>query len=230
LKKLKETNNPKAVDMKNKKLEMTLEKIEGFETPDAAYEQYKTPAAVAAPFLHLAYMSGDIENKTVYDFGCGTGILAIGAALLGAKKVMGFDIDKKAVICAVQNKKRIEKEMEKELPIEFVQTDISEISDKIVSKELETADAVLMNPPFGAQEKGNDRPFLKAACDAGNVIYSIHNKGSYDFIEKFIKPAVITNCFITDFPIRKTFEFHKKESQTIQVEIYRIETSANSRS
>jgi putative methylase len=216
----------KAIGMKNKKLEMALEKIEGFETPDAAYEQYKTPAAVAAPFLHLAYMSGDIENKTIYDFGCGTGILAIGAALLGAKKVVGFDIDKNAIVCADQNKTR----MEKELPVEFVQADISSLSDKIASKELEPADVVLMNPPFGAQEKGNDRPFLKAACDAGRVIYSIHNKGSYDFIEKYIKPAVITNCFIADFPIKKTFDFHKKESQTIQVEIYRIETSADGKS
>ena len=212
--------------MKNKKLEMVLEKIEGFETPDAAYEQYKTPAVVAAPFLHLAYMSGDIENKTIYDFGCGTGILSIGAALLGAKKVIGFDIDQTAINCADQNKKR----MEEDLSIEFVQADISAISDKIASNELEIADVVLMNPPFGAQEKGNDRPFLKAACDAGRIIYSIHNKGSYDFIEKFIKPAVITNCFITDFPIRKTFDFHKKESQTIQVEIYRIDTSSDSRS
>ena len=211
--------------MKNKTLEMALEKIEGFEAPDVVLEQYKTPAAVAAPFLHLAYMSGDIEEKVVYDFGCGTGILAIGAALLGARRAVGFDIDNAAVLSAEQNKKK----MGEDLPVDFEAADISAVSDKIISGELEAADTVLMNPPFGAQEKGSDRPFLKAACGAGKVVYSIHNKGSYDFIEKFIRPAVITDCFAAEFPIRKTFDFHKKESQMIPVEIYRIDTSAGSR-
>jgi len=81
-----------------------------------------------------------------------------------------------------------------------------------------------MNPPFGAQKKGQDRPFLTAALKAGGTVYSIHNKGSRAFIEKFIKPAVITNCFITDFPIRRTFDFHKKDIQTFDVEIYRIDS------
>jgi len=89
--------------MKLRKLEIALEKVEGFETPNVNYEQYKTPATVAAPFLHLAFMSGDIEGKTVYDLGCGTGILSIGAALLGAKEVIGFDIDDGAVSNAVKN-------------------------------------------------------------------------------------------------------------------------------
>jgi Predicted RNA methylase len=55
--------------MKLRKLEIALEKIEGFESPNVHFEQYKTPAIVAAPFLHLAFMSGDISGKTVYDFG-----------------------------------------------------------------------------------------------------------------------------------------------------------------
>ena len=33
----------------------------------------------------------DLKNKTVIDYGCGSGILAIAAALLGAKKVVGVD-------------------------------------------------------------------------------------------------------------------------------------------
>jgi len=212
--------------MKLRKLEMALEKIEGFETPNIHYEQYKTPAVVAAPFLHMAFMNGEIEGKTVYDLGCGTGMLSIGAVLLGAKEVIGFDADQNAIADAEKNARRMaEKIEEKEIneSVRFILSDVADISKMIESGTLKRADTVIMNPPFGAQEKGNDRPFLDAAIAAGNIVYSIHNKGSRAFIEKYIKPAVITDCFITDFPIRKTYDFHKKEIQSIDVEIYRID-------
>ena len=48
--------------------------------------------------LYHALMKGDIEGKTVCDLGCGTGVLAIGAALLGADRVKGVDSDPKAVV------------------------------------------------------------------------------------------------------------------------------------
>ncbi|WNY27457.1 METTL5 family protein [Methanolapillus ohkumae] len=205
--------------MKLKKLEMALEKAEGFVAPSLALEQYKTPAPLAASFLHMAYMSGDIEDKTVYDFGCGTGILSIGAALLSARQVTGFDIDKNAVVSAIKNAENLKAGD----CVSFLEADVSDIPEWILSKKLERADTIVMNPPFGAQEKGNDRPFLKAAVAAGNIVYSIHNKGSRSFIEKFIRPATITDCFKAEFPIRKTFDFHQKEIETIDVEIYRIE-------
>ena len=214
--------------MKLRKLEIALEKIEGFESPNVFFEQYKTPATVAAPFLHMAFMSGDIFGKTVYDFGCGTGILSLGAALLGAEEVIGFDIDAGAVQTAEKNAALFQADIEDaggNSAVRFVCSDVSDIPARIAADELKRADTVLMNPPFGAQEKGNDRPFLDAAIAAGAVIYSIHNKGSRGFVEKYIKPAVVTDCFITDFPIKKTFDFHKKEVQTIQVEIFRIEAS-----
>ncbi|HPA98516.1 MAG TPA: 50S ribosomal protein L11 methyltransferase, partial [Methanothrix sp.] len=71
--------------MKKKQLEMILERLEGFGRPSFQREQYATPATVAAEMLFLAAMHDDLE--TVCDLGCGTGILAIGAALLGARAV-----------------------------------------------------------------------------------------------------------------------------------------------
>jgi putative methylase len=210
--------------MKLRKLEIALEKVEGFIAPNVNFEQYKTPATLAAPFLHMAFLSGDIEGKTVYDLGCGTGILSIGAAILGANSVTGFDIDAAAVSSAEKNTSGMAEILEiSETDIYFVVSDVSKIPEMIASGELKQADTILMNPPFGAQEKGNDRPFLDAALASGTVVYSIHNKGSRAFIEKYIKPAVVTNCFIAEFPIQRTFDFHKKEIQTIGVEIYRIE-------
>jgi ribosomal protein L11 methyltransferase len=42
-------------------------------------------------------------GKRVLDYGCGTGILAIAAAKLGASEVVGVDNDEEAIICAREN-------------------------------------------------------------------------------------------------------------------------------
>lgn len=187
---------------------MLLEQVSGFKSPKPSKEQYATPATVAAELLHFAFMRGDITD-TVYDLGCGSGILAIGAKLLGAEKVIGFDDDTDALEIARANADRLG------VDVEFVCSSINEVSGK--------AHTVVMNPPFGAQVKGNDRPFLRKALEVSSVVYSIHNAGSAEFIKKFISPSVITDCRSIDFPIKRTFGFHTKEIQVIKVEIYRIE-------
>ena len=48
----------------------------------------------------------DVKDKYVIDYGCGSGILAIAAALLGAKKVIGVDIDPQALEATQENAKR----------------------------------------------------------------------------------------------------------------------------
>ena len=83
--------------MKKKELEIILQKVPEFEKPSPALEQYITPAGIAADIIYIAHQYGDIENKVVFDLGCGTGIFAIGATLTGAKTVIGFDIDKKSI-------------------------------------------------------------------------------------------------------------------------------------
>jgi putative methylase len=195
--------------MKQRKLEMLLQKVEGFPHPDPSLEQYPTPATLAAEMLHFAYMKGDLTGK-VMDLGCGTGILAIGAKLLGAEAVAGYDIDPRALETAGRNADRLG------VDIEFICLPVEEVT--------EHADTVIMNPPFGAQCKGNDRPFLTKALETGNVIYSVHNSGSRAFVENYIKPAIITDFYAANFPIKRTFKFHKKDVEQIRVEVYRIES------
>ena len=48
----------------------------------------------------------DLVDKTVIDFGCGSGILAIAALKLGARKVYAVDIDPQAIIATEENAKR----------------------------------------------------------------------------------------------------------------------------
>jgi len=196
--------------MKQRKLEMLLEEIEGFSDPELELEQYQTPSPLAAEIMHFAYMQGDLDDS-VQDLGCGTGILAIGAKILGARTVVGYDMDPKALEIANINARKLGVE------IDFVFSDIADIEGHVKT--------TVMNPPFGARVKGRDRPFLSSALRTSEVIYSIHNRGSLAFIQKFIKPAIITHSYVAKFPIKRIFDFHKKEREVIEVEIYRITVS-----
>ncbi len=69
--------------------------------------------------LCLEWLEGlDLEGKTVIDFGCGSGILAIAAIKLGAKKVIGIDIDPQAIIASKANAERngVKEQLELYLP------------------------------------------------------------------------------------------------------------------
>lgn len=57
--------------------------------------------------LCLKWLDGlDLKGKTVIDFGCGSGILAIAALKLGATKVYAVDIDPQAITATQENARR----------------------------------------------------------------------------------------------------------------------------
>ncbi|MBT9431113.1 50S ribosomal protein L11 methyltransferase [Candidatus Sodalis endolongispinus] len=57
--------------------------------------------------LCLQWLDGlDLRGKTVIDFGCGSGILAIAALKLGAAHVVGIDIDPQAILASRDNAQR----------------------------------------------------------------------------------------------------------------------------
>jgi ribosomal protein L11 methyltransferase len=48
-------------------------------------------------------VENSVAEKSVIDYGCGSGILMIAAKKLGAKKIQGFDIDPGSMLVAKQN-------------------------------------------------------------------------------------------------------------------------------
>lgn len=69
--------------------------------------------------LCLTWLDGlDLVGKTVVDFGCGSGILSLAALKLGAKKVIGIDIDPQALQASLANAQRnnVEDRLELYLP------------------------------------------------------------------------------------------------------------------
>ena len=132
-------------------LEMRLERLQGFDRPRTSLEQYQTPAPVAARLLHHAAMQGAIEGRRVCDLGCGTGVLACGAALLGASAVTGVDIDPAAIEIARRNADMLG------VTVAFI---VADIRNPDIDWAGLACDTVVMNPPFGAQRAHADRPFI----------------------------------------------------------------------
>ena len=200
--------------MKQRQLEILLEKIPKPTIPVPQLEQYMTTAPIAADIIFTAYQWGDIENKIVVDLGCGTGIFSVGAVYMGAKKVLGFDIDKNIIAAAKKYAKT------NAFPITYTLKDIIEVHT--------TCDTVLMNPPFGAQKSNNkaDRKFLEKAFEISSVIYSLHLKKTIFFLEKMIKSlqGEITYQKEYSFPIKWMFKFHTKEVVKYDVMLLRIAT------
>lgn len=60
------------------------------------------------------------------DLGCGPGILSIGAVLMGAGHVVGFDIDPDALEIAANNCTEMEIE-----DIDFVLCDVNDLAEKV---------------------------------------------------------------------------------------------------
>ena len=200
--------------MKLRHLEMKLQRIAGYHHPRAALEQYQTPAPLAARLLYHALMKGDIEGKTVCDLGCGTGVLAIGAALLGADRVKGVDCDPQAVKGANANSALLETD------VAFI---VADVRDAALHGLLGPCDTVVMNPPFGAQKTHADRPFIDLALSIAPVMYSIFNAGSTQFIKTYTaERAEIDERVGGIFPIKRTFSFHTHNVQEIEVEILRL--------
>ncbi|MGS2719478.1 50S ribosomal protein L11 methyltransferase [Paraglaciecola aestuariivivens] len=57
--------------------------------------------------LCLQWLDGlELSQSTVVDFGCGSGILGIAALKLGAKRVVGIDIDPQALLASQDNANR----------------------------------------------------------------------------------------------------------------------------
>lgn len=197
--------------MKKRALEMVLQQIPPHPSPKPHLEQYNTPANIAANVLFLAHSLGDIEGKKVVDLGCGTGIFALGAKLLGAKEVIGIDIDEKAVEIAKENAKKLD------VGVDFRICEIKDFNEE--------CDTVLQNPPFGAQQKHADRPFLRTALALSKVVYSLHLTKTQKFIEKEAEKfgAKVTNRKRFEFEIRYTFGFHSKEKKCFDVTMFRME-------
>ena len=196
-------------------LEKAISEIKRHPAPKAHLEQYSITPQTAAEMLYIAtYINDDVIDKTVVDLGCGTGRLAIGAALLGARETIGVDIDKAAVRLARKNAAKMGVE-EKTL---WITADLGIIHGKF--------DTVLQNPPFGVQRRMADRKFMRRSLRLGDRIYSLHKGGerNREFIKRFIEKrgGRVRGIFHMKIDIPRLFRFHTKRKRSVEVDLYII--------
>ncbi len=199
---------------------MALESIERLDNHDVSLEQYPTPASIAASVLYAAQMEhNDITNKIVCDLGCGDGIFAIGAALLGANRAIGIDVQSKALKASQMNSRSLGTED----TVDWVLGDVPSLQLRCL------VDTVVSNPPFGVKKRGADLRFLKKAISIADVTYSMHLAGEKNrvFLKNEIEKlgARIAQLETFQFPIGRLFEYHKKQKHMVDVDLYRICTN-----
>lgn len=188
-----------------KDLEIMLQGLHGFSKPKLYLEQYTTPPHLAASIVWLSFMRGELER--VVDVGCGPGVFAIAAAMLGSS-VVCMDIDEDAVKDCLNNSTQ--------LSIDAVVMDALRpgIRDNY-------ATACFINPPFGIwSRQGLDTDMVKAALGFCKVIYSIHKRSSTAIVLRKTGGEAVGRSTLV---LPHTYPHHDKYRHDVEVIIIRTE-------
>ncbi|XP_038215904.1 rRNA N6-adenosine-methyltransferase METTL5 [Zerene cesonia] len=208
--------------MKLKTLEGHLLSLSGFSKPKIEFEQYETPAHIAAVALYTIQTQFEgIENKLILDAGCGPGMLSIGASLLGAGVVISVDIDDDALDVLCENVEDMEIDNVDVVQSDFLNSDMNRWENYF--------DTVLMNPPFGTKNNaGIDMKFLKMGLDlSSDSVYSMHKSTTRSYIQKKIKEWGVKGSVVAElrYNLPSMYKFHKHQSKDIAVDLWRLHHS-----
>jgi putative methylase len=209
--------------VKRKDLEIFLTQLEKVPNLKLQYEQYPTPPRVAANLLWIAGIeNNDLFNKTILDLGCGSGILALGTLFLGAREIVGIDIDLDSLEVAKRNSELV-----------GYQDNCHWLCARTEKITITGIDTVVMNPPFGMRKESvsRDRYFLEKALELASVVYSINPYAdkTREFFIEYCKGlnATIEQIIQMNFEIKKEYDFHKKEKHITLIDLYVIRKNSN---
>lgn len=199
------TRVPLCTPLKKSRLERILGGCPGYVDPSPRLEQYTTSADVAADVLSLAFLRGDIRDRVVLDMGCGTGMFACGAALLGAGRVIGVDLDREALSAARTWAADLGVE------VELLHMDISEASMMV--------DTALGNPPFGVRRRHADRAFIRCALRCARRAYTLHYGPTEEFLRRYVAECGGEVLAVKNYKseLRHTFPSHRRRLKQMEV-------------
>ncbi|XP_039746877.1 rRNA N6-adenosine-methyltransferase METTL5 [Pararge aegeria] len=205
--------------IKLKTLEGHLGTLSGFSEPRLELEQYETPAHIAAVALYTIQTQFEaLQNKIVLDAGCGTGMLSLGASLLGAGTVVAVDIDDNALEVLQENLEDTGVTNIDAVQCNFLNSNFCRCDHYF--------DTVLMNPPFGTKHNaGIDMKFLKMGLDlTSDSVFSLHKSSTRSHIQKKIKEWGVKGSVIAElrYNLPATYKFHRKQTRDIAVDLWRI--------
>lgn len=197
--------------LSKRQLEINLSKLKIREDPDLSLEQYPVSPEVGAELLFMAgFEHGDIIGRKVLDLGSGTGRLAIGAGLLGAKEIVGVDVDPISISLARQNARK------SRVQVKWILGEVNTVQGKF--------DTVVMNPPYGTRKEHADIKFLEKSFRVADIVYSIHKSSTRTYLRELIARhgKHVDEIRSTEMILPHLFEFHHKKWKSISVDLYRI--------
>lgn len=195
-----------------------LEKVPHFTKPNIKWEQYITPKQIAHKMFNIP--SVNFQDQKVIELGCGTGRLTIGSLLLGAKNVLGIDIDLSAILLL----KKFAEDNNFLERISLINSAVEFLPFQKKRKREFFADILIMNPPFGTKRSGIDVVFLRKAFTLAPTIISLHKSNihsrniinkeanSFDFDTKIIEKL--------DYDLPPSYSWHIKNKHKVEVDLY----------
>ncbi|KDD76210.1 hypothetical protein H632_c313p0 [Helicosporidium sp. ATCC 50920] len=218
--------------MKLKDLEALLQEVTPFAAPKIELEQYPTPPHLASRLLFAIQQSFEgLEGRSVLDLGCGTGMLSVGAAALGASAVVGVDADEEALAqCRETLQGLAEEGLECASAVDLVHARAETLADLFPARSF---DVVVSNPPFGTRCKGADAMFVRQGLRlARRAVYSLHKSSTRDYLRKMAlrEPGCSGAEVLAQlrFDLPQTYAFHKSKTKDIEVDLWRFELDASS--
>jgi putative methylase len=203
--------------MRKRHLEILLSSLKTIPIPKLRFEEYSLDPQSASTILYTAFSQGDIQGRKVVDLGSGGGILSIGAAILGARRVVGIEIDSDSIKTALDNMNS------SNVKVEFVCGSIDCLRGFF--------DTTIMNPPFGSWRRGLDVKFLGKALMVSRVIYSVHkasDKSEMFLREKVVaKGAEMSKLGNIEIALPRLYGFHRKAKYKVKADFYRIEIKSS---
>lgn len=135
----------KAESLAGKVLELSGQKKMDIKTPQGVFSMQVPEGVFSANHLDqgtslLLENLGEVKNKTVWDFGCGSGVVALSALASGAIKVFASDNSSVAVDCTKQN--LASQSPQANVGLHFLDDGIEA-----------SFDCILTNPPFHLEAK-----------------------------------------------------------------------------
>ncbi len=207
--------------IRKKDVKIVLSKVKGFKNPVPELEQYMTPPDVAADIMNIVRLHKK-QSYSMVDLGSGTGMISFAGALYGFS-VKALEKDPKAVTIMRKNLAIINKKVGKNLEVSIINRDVRSFNDE--------SDLVVMNPPFGIQEKDKNLVFLEKAFETSDSVFALLHCSEKKEVEtrKFLKRFANFHNFSTT--ILKTYKiqlprkmfFHEKENKAINMDFYYFE-------
>ncbi len=153
--------------MRARRLAMLLSGLEPHPSNSVELEQYTTDSDLAVRWLADITAFSDISGGcTVADLGAGNGVLGLGALAMGAGRAILVEADQVACGVARSNAESLGL-------TDSVQVIHSTLGSDPV--DLDSADVVVSNPPWGRQTPRADRPFLEAMIAATAPAHLLHS-------------------------------------------------------